>query len=90
MLRVEEELRHQRELMQQGFEQVNKRFETLVEVMNKHFETVDKRSEDMNKRFEFMDKRFGMLTQRIDRFMIWSFGITMGAALMVIAAIKIV
>jgi hypothetical protein len=29
MVRVEEELRHQRELMQQGFERVDKRFEQV-------------------------------------------------------------
>ena len=31
MVRVEEEFKHQRELMQQGFEQVDRRFEELRE-----------------------------------------------------------
>jgi hypothetical protein len=44
MVRVEEELRHQRELMRQGFEQMDKRFEQ-----------VDKRFDEMLKRH---DKHF--------------------------------
>ena len=46
MVRVEEELKHQRELMRQGFEQVDRRFEQ-----------VDKRFEQMDKRFDEMLKR---------------------------------
>jgi hypothetical protein len=56
IVRVEEELRHQRELMQQGFQQ--------------------------------MDKRFESLTRRIDRFMIWSFGLTVTMSGVVIAVLK--
>ena len=41
IVRVEEELKHQRELMQQGFE-----------VMGKRFEQVDKRFEEMTKRLD--------------------------------------
>jgi hypothetical protein len=62
IVRVEEELKHQRELMLQGFENSNKRFEDV----NRHFDEaradVNKRFEemraDMNKRFEQVDKRF--------------------------------
>ena len=78
MVRVEEELKHQRELMKQGFD-----------LMEKRFEMIDKRFEDMNGRFEDMNSRFDMLTKRIDRFMIWSFGITMSAAFLVIGALKL-
>lgn len=49
-IRVEEELKSQRELMKQGFEQVDKR----IEQVDKRFEQVDKRFEDMNKRFTSM------------------------------------
>ena len=63
MVRVEEELCHQRELIQQGF--------ALME-----------------KRFEQVDKRFEEMTRRIDRFMVWSFGITMAAAGTVIGVLK--
>jgi len=61
IVRVEEELKHQRELMLQGFELMDKRFEEM--------------REDMNKRFEQVDKRFESLTRRLDRFMLWSMGL---------------
>ena len=48
------ELRHQRELMQQGFAMMDKRFEAV----DKRFEAVDKRFEAVDKRFEAVDKRF--------------------------------
>ena len=52
VIRVEEELKHQRELMVQGFALMEKRFEQV----DKRFEQVDKRFEEMredfNKRFE--------------------------------------
>ena len=70
MVRVEEELRHQRELMQQGFE-----------LMDKRFEQVDRR-------FEQMDRRFTEVTRRIDRFMVWSFGMTVAATGTVIGVLK--
>nr|VFK52932.1 MAG: hypothetical protein BECKTUN1418F_GA0071002_10158 [Candidatus Kentron sp. TUN]VFK63152.1 MAG: hypothetical protein BECKTUN1418D_GA0071000_11997 [Candidatus Kentron sp. TUN] len=85
MVRVEEELRHQRELMKQGFDLMEKRFEQV----EKRFEQVDKRFEDMNKRFEAVDKRFDMLVKRIDRFMIWSFGMTISSVLVVVSVIEI-
>ena len=66
IIRVEDELRHQRELMQQGFAMMDKRFEYMQKNMDKRFEdmqkNMDKRFEDMQKnmatRFEAMDKRF--------------------------------
>jgi hypothetical protein len=61
MVRVEEELKHQRELMRQGFERMDKRFEEL--------------RADMNRRFEAVDKRFEELGRRIDRFILWSLGL---------------
>jgi hypothetical protein len=42
----------------------------------------------MDKRFEQVDKRFEQLTSRIDRFMIWSFAVTISVGGMVVAAIK--
>ena len=44
---MEQELKTQRELMSQGFEAMDKRFESL--------------QQNMNKRFEASDKRFSML-----------------------------
>ncbi len=55
IVRVEEELRNQRELMQEQFKLSEKRFEDMHKYMDKRFEQVDKRFEDMHK---YMDKRF--------------------------------
>ncbi len=61
MVRVEEGLKTQAELMRQGFEQMEKRFEQV----DKRFEQVDKRFElfqhNLDKRFEQVDKRFSQL-----------------------------
>ena len=62
MIRVEEELKHQRELMRQGFAMMDKRFEEILHQLDKRFDAVDKRFEEMqhqlDKRFEAVDKRF--------------------------------
>jgi len=92
IVRVEEELKHQRELMMRGFEmmekrfeQVDKRFELISADMNSRFEQVDKRFElmsaDMNSRFEQMNRR-------LFQFMIWSFGFSAIAAGIIIAVLK--
>ena len=62
-VRVEEELKHQRLLMRESFEQFEKRFE-LIE---KRFEQVDKRFEQVEKRFEQIDKRFERVDKRFER-----------------------
>jgi len=65
--RVEEELKHQRELMLTGFAQMEKRFEQV----DKRFEQVDKRFEqmhsDLNKRFEQVDKRFEQMHSDLNK-----------------------
>src|SRR6056297_1297477 len=94
-VRVEEELKHQRELMREGFDAMERRFEQV----DKRFEQVDKRFEEMradmlarfeqvDKRFEQVDKRFESMEQRMDRFMRWSFGMTITVGGLVVAAIK--
>ncbi|BCX88269.1 hypothetical protein MIN45_P0638 [Methylomarinovum tepidoasis] len=70
IVRVEEELKHQRELMEQGFR-----------LMDKRFEQVDKR-------FEQVDKHLEALTNRLDRFMRWSFAVTLTVGGLVVTAIK--
>jgi len=66
-IRVEEELKHQRELMLEGFKQMEKRFEQV----DKRFEQVDKRLEqmqlNMDKRFEQVDKRFEQVDKRFEQ-----------------------
>jgi len=73
-IRVEEELKHQRELMTEGFKQMEKRFEQVdkrFEQVDKRFEQVDKRFEqmhqDMNKRFDQVDKRFEQVDKRFEQ-----------------------
>ncbi|MDZ7751720.1 MAG: hypothetical protein U5S82_08670 [Gammaproteobacteria bacterium] len=98
VVRVEEELRHQRELMQQGFalmekrfEQVDKRFEQVdkrFEQVEKRFEQVDKRFEEMIGRFQQVDTRFDQLTRRMDRFMVWSFATTLAVGGLVVGILK--
>ena len=94
-IRVEEELKHQRELMLEGFkqvdkrfEQVDKRFEQLVEQMNKRFEQVDRRLDQVDKRIDQIDKRFEEIGRRLDRFMFWSLGITVSCAVFVVNYLK--
>ncbi|WP_045210982.1 hypothetical protein [Desulfonatronovibrio magnus] len=65
MIRVEEELKYQREMirsiltqMEKRFEQSDKRYEELRLDMNARFEQVDKRFEQVDKRFEQVDRRF--------------------------------
>lgn len=81
IVRVEEELKHQRELMIEGFGRVDKRFEQV----DKRFEQI---MLEMNTRFAQVDKRFEALTSRIDRFMIWSFATTLTVGGLIVAAIK--
>jgi len=75
MVRIEEELKHQRELIK-----------TILEQMDKRFEAVDRRFEAMQ---QSMDKRFEELTRRIDRFMAWSFATTLTVGSLVVAALKL-
>jgi len=81
IIRVEEELKHQRELMREGFNRMDKRFEQV----DKRFEQMQL---EMNKRLEQIDKRFEQMTARIDRFMIWSFATTVSVGGVIIAVIK--
>ncbi|EGV16927.1 hypothetical protein [Thiocapsa marina] len=77
MVRVEEELRHQRELIQtilvqmdKRFDAVEKRFEQMQLNMDKRFEAVDKRFEqmqlNMDQRFDAVDKRFESMDKRFE------------------------
>ncbi len=85
MVRVEEELKNQRDLMKQGFDLVEKRFEQV----DKRFEQVERRFEQIDNRFEQIDKRFEVITKRIDRFMVWSFGLSVTMAGIIIAVLKL-
>ena len=95
MVRVEEELKNQRELMLRGFEQMDKRFEDIQKYMDKRFEQIDKRFEQVERRFELMERRFEQMDRRFDelnkrlfQFMVWSFGLTVSATGVIIAVMK--
>ena len=95
MVRVEEELRHQRELMREGFaqmekrfEQVDRRFELMQSSMDKRFEQVDKRFEQVDNRFESVQQAIRELQRRMDRFMVWSFGTTVAVGAVVVSVLK--
>nr|VFK16385.1 MAG: hypothetical protein BECKLPF1236B_GA0070989_109414 [Candidatus Kentron sp. LPFa] len=60
----------------------------LREDMNQRFASVDKRFEDMNKRFEDINKHLEQLMRRVDRFMFWSLGVTVAAAIFVVNYLK--
>ncbi len=103
MIRVEEELKNQRELIMQFMQQVDKRFDLMkddmdrrfeqvdkrLEQVDKRFEQVDKRFEQVDKRFEQVDKRFEEINNRLDKFMRWSFATTLTVGGLIIAAIKL-
>ncbi len=80
IVKVEEELKYQREIISALIENFSGRFEQV----DKHFEQIDRRLDQVDKRFEQIDKRFEMLTLRIDRFMFWSLGLTMSATALII------
>ena len=91
-IRVEEELKHQRELMLEGFKQMEKRFEQV----DKRFEQVDKRLEQVDKRFEQVDKKFEQLHQEImglhheiKLLMRWSFGTLLAIGGLIVAVLRL-
>lgn len=66
-IRVEEQLNTQRELMQQGFDLMEKRINEHREEMIWRFDQVDKRFEQVDKRFEQIDKRFEQVDKRLEQ-----------------------
>ena len=54
LIRLEEELKAQRELMEVRFEAMDKRFEDLIHQMDQRFGAVDKRFEEVNRRFTML------------------------------------
>ena len=74
MVRVEETLKHQGELIQQLIQQMDKRFEQVdlrFGMIEKRFEQIDKRFEEfqrqMDRRFEQVDKRFEQVDKRFEQ-----------------------
>ncbi len=98
-IRVEEELKHQRELMITGFQQMEKRFELI----DKRFEQVEKRFEQVDKKFEQIDNRLDQqhkeivgihkelinIHKEIKLSIRWTFGILLGLAGVLFTAIRL-
>jgi len=67
-----------------GFSQVRvsgERFTRLIDIIENGAQQVDRR-------FEQLDRRFEEVTRRIDRFMIWSFGLTITVGGLVVGVLK--
>ena len=88
MVRVEEELRHQRELMREGFAQMDQRHQELRQDMAARFEQVDRRLEQIDRRSERVQQDIREPQRRMDRFMLWSFGTTVGVGGLVVTLIN--
>ena len=69
-LEIRSDIKILAEIVKQGFEHTDKRFEDMQKLMNKHFEAVDTRFEAVDKRFEDMqkhtDKRFESVDKRFE------------------------
>ena len=63
---------------------LRKDMDRRFEQVDRRFEQVDKRFEQVDKRFEQVDKRFDALLARMDRFMIWSLGLTVASTLFIL------
>ena len=66
MVRVEEELKAQRTLMDERFGFMARRLEDMFEYMNTRFDAVDKRFEAVDRRFEVVDKSFESVDKRFE------------------------
>ncbi len=91
-IRVEEALKHQRELMLEGFKQMEKRFEQVdkrFEQMDKRFEQVDKRFEQVDKRFEQVHQEIMGLHHEIKLLMRWSFGTIVAIGGLIVAVLRL-
>lgn len=85
IVRVEEELKNQRELMMKGFNQVEKRFEQV----EKRFEQVEKRFEQVDKRFEQQHVEIMGLHNEIKQLIRWSFGTLLALGGLIVAVLRI-
>jgi uncharacterized protein VirK/YbjX len=96
IIRVEEELSHQREMLIFIQQSVDKRFEEMHRYMDKRFEAMDKRFEAVDKRFEdmqkSMDKRFEDMQRYMDKrfsMLQWLIGLGFSLLAIVIAIMRV-
>ena len=86
MVRVEEELKHQRELMHEGFEQIDRRFERSEQHHQQLRHDMLARFEQVDKRFEQVDRRFDVMIRRHHRHFLWLIGFIATVGGLIIAA----
>ena len=84
-IRVEEELKHQRELMIEGFKQMEKRFEQV----DKRFEEVDKRFEQVDKRFDQQHQEIMGLHHENELMMRWHIGTLLAVGGLIVAMLRL-
>jgi hypothetical protein len=65
-VRIEEELKQQREIMDRRFAESDRRFAELSKQMNRGFDDVNRRFDDVNLRFEDVNLRFEDMNKRFD------------------------
>jgi flagellar capping protein FliD len=87
IVRVEEEVKSLREVMEVRFEAVDSRFDALESHVESRFEAIDARFEAVDARFDSMESRFETRFEEIDKrftHMQWTIGLgfTLLAALM--------
>ncbi|MBF0239103.1 MAG: hypothetical protein HQM12_15495 [SAR324 cluster bacterium] len=78
---LDQELREEIKLVR---EEIHEETKLIRDEMNHRFEQVDKRFEQVDKRFEQVDKRFDALIARMDRFMLWSLGLTVSSTFLIL------
>jgi len=88
-IRVEEELKHQRELMLTGFSQMDKRFEQVDKRFEQMHSEVNKRFEQLDKQLEKQSQAIMNIHQEIKQQMRWSFGVLIGVGGLVIGILKL-
>ena len=65
-VRIEEELKQQREIMDRRFTESDRRFAELSKQMNRGFDDVNRRFDDVNLRFDDVNLRFEDMNKRFD------------------------
>ena len=79
------EFRSEMKILRENIDKSNKEFRKEVKDLR---EDMDKRFEQVDKRFEQVDKRFDAVILRMDRFMIWSLGLTFSSTIFIIGFLK--
>jgi hypothetical protein len=65
-VRIEEELKQQREIMDRRFAESDRRFAELSKQMNRGFDDVNRRFDDVNRRFDDVNLRFEDVNLRFE------------------------